>query len=68
MGLKKRLLSVFVLLSLLVGMTTYAEYRNTVAPEEVPRAAFTAKDTLYFWYADAALTGYLERMENQVSE
>lgn len=60
MGLKKRLLSVFVLLSLLVGMTTYAEYRNTVAPEEVPRVAFTAKDTLYFWYADAALTGYLE--------
>ena len=60
MSMKKRLLSVFVLLCLLTGTLSYAEYRNTIAPEEVPRAAFTAKDTLYFWYADDALTGYLE--------
>lgn len=60
MSLKKRLTAVLLLLCLLTGISTYAEYRNDTMPQEVPRGAFTAKDTLYFWYADDALTAYLE--------
>lgn len=60
MGLRTRLLSVVIIFVLLAGVFTYAQYQKTVMPKETPMAAFTAKDTLYFWYADEALTAYLE--------
>lgn len=60
MSLKKRLVSVLVLLCMITGISMYTEYRNEIMPEEVPLDEFEAKDTLYFWYADDALTAYLE--------
>ncbi len=60
MSIKKRIVSVILLLCIMTGISAYIKYKSSLVPEETPIEAFMAKDTLYFWYADEALTSYLE--------
>ncbi len=56
---KRRWLSVAIL-AVLVVCVAFAALRKSPATEEgTPEGLFAAKDTLYFWYTDEALTDYL---------
>jgi len=57
MHTKKKVLSIVLVFLLLAGTVFGAKF---IPKEEVIQdSAFSAKDTLYFWYADASLTDHL---------
>lgn len=58
MGLRKRLISVVAVGLLLAGELS-AGYTTTKTSEELEPIVSSAKETLYFWYTDDALTDYL---------
>lgn len=56
---KKRWLSVVILAVLVICVTAVAFRKSADTDEGTPEGLFAAKDTLYFWYTDEALTDYL---------
>lgn len=56
---KKRWLSVVILAVLVVCVMIVAFRRSADTEEGMPEGLFSAKDTLYLWYTDEALTDYL---------
>ena len=56
---KKRWLSIALLAVLVICVTAAAFRKSADTDEGTPEGLFAAKDTLYFWYTDEALTDYL---------
>ena len=56
---KGRWLSVAILAVLVVCVAVAALRKPPVTEEGTQEGLFAAKDTLYFWYTDEALTEYL---------
>ena len=55
----KKLISLTLILLLLAGAALAAETIPQTQEKEVRETIFASGETLYFWYADDALTDYL---------